>query len=155
VAIVTTRVAALIGDGSFPAGTDLLVWFVPDGAFAKSGLLFPERAVSAEPDGDGEISVNLTRTTDVLGDAYYRIRIEWFDTHPVTGRRVAGRGEVPGKLRVPAGGGDLSELLELPDLSGLFFVGYGPPPQWVTNSIYIDLASTPPGIYAPIGALIS
>ncbi|MDJ1113250.1 hypothetical protein [Microbacterium dauci] len=150
--VVTANVRTILGT-TIPASAQLLIWFVPSGSFVGPDRLYPERAVSETPDAEGEISANLAQTTNVLGDAWYRIRIEWFDTHPVLGERIAGRAEVPGKLRVPAAGGSVGELLERPELSGVILRGYGPPPAWLDNVIYIDTSGKKLEVWMPEGAL--
>lgn len=130
------------GQAAFPTSERLLVRFVPRGA-AVGGSIFPAREERVEPDSNGDVTVELAQTTELTPPGWFSIIVEWFDRHPIEGWTLSGWSEIPGRLHVPAAGGDVSDLLgdysatELP-----VFQGYGPPPPWLPGGgIYFDIDS--------------
>lgn len=140
--------------GPVPATERLQVIFVPSGSAFTKGTLFPLREERVEPAGDGLITTNLAQTTAILGDAFYRIRFEWFETHPVMGWRKKGSSEIDGELRVPAAGGKITDLLQFKAPPGRIMHGFGAPPSFLRGVLYIDRSGAKPKLYAPKGALI-
>lgn len=152
--------ANVVGDIStwgltpFPGEERLLVRFSPSSSAVGVGLVFPDRDVTIEPGADGAFTVNLAPTTEVLPDAWYAVRFEWFEKHPIKDEwKLRGWSELPGKLRVPPEGGDLSTLFETSEGRGrtvpLWF-GFGPPPAWLpSGGVYFDLDDPEgAGVYA-------
>ncbi|WP_156459343.1 hypothetical protein [Microbacterium sp. Leaf436] len=143
------------GFDAFPAGERLLVSFAPSSAGVSVSALLPLRQEHVEPGPDGSFTLNLAATTAVTPDAWYAVRFEWFATHPITGEWASsGWSELPGQLRVPAAGGDISSLLEFTPRPGSILYGYGPPPSSLSGVIYLDVSGDRPKLYAPKGALI-
>jgi hypothetical protein len=142
------------GLSPFPAAERLLVRFRPSSSAAGIGIVLPEREQTVEPAADGTFTVNLAPTTEMLPDAWYTVVFEWFQKHPVKDEwKLRGRSELPGKLRVPPEGGDLSTLFEASDGRGrtvpLYF-GFGAPPSWLpSGGVYFDLDDPEgAGVYA-------
>lgn len=140
----------------FPTDESLIVRFVPSSAGFASGTLLPLREESVEPAADGSFTVNLAQTTAVLNDVWFTIRFEWFARYGLDGSWVAaGWSELPGKLRVNATGGLITDLLEAATIAPVSIVhGYGPPPSGLDGVLYIDRSGEFPVLYAPEGALI-
>lgn len=139
----------------FPADERLLVRFVPSSAGAAAPRnLFPGREERVEPAPNGSFTVNLAQTTNVTPDVWFTIQFEWFDRHPIEGWVLVGSSQLDAKLRVPAGGGQIVDLLETAPPPGAILHGFGPPPDFLSGVIYIDRSGERPILYAPKGALI-
>lgn len=138
----------------FPTSARLLMRFVPSGAGFSRGTLFPLREETVEPAADGSFSVQLAQTTAVLKDVWFTIRFEWFATDPTTGEAdLAGWSDIPGKLRVPSSGGDVTALMEATPAPGAIVYGFGAPPDSLTGVTYWDLSGAKPTLYLPKGAM--
>lgn len=131
------------GLSPFPATERLLIRFSPSSAATGIGLVFPERDEYVEPAANGTFVKDLAPTTELLPDAWYKVRFEWFHKHPIKDDwKLRGWSELPGKLRVPPEGGDITVLFET-DQRGrsvpLYF-GFGLPPDWLpSGGVYFDL----------------
>lgn len=93
----------------------------------------------------------VAQTTNLRPACHYVVSIEWDESAP------SGWAEINWPLRVPAGGGELADLLKLAPPAGTYMFGHGPPPPGVPPAgvFYIDLAT--PGdklnIYGEPGAI--
>lgn len=143
---VTTNVRTW-GIQNFPTSAALQMRFHPSTAAVADDRVYPQDDVVVDVPADGEVSVNLVNTSLLLNDVYFTVRFEWLDGG------VLRWSELPGKLRVPTSGGDLKDLLETPAISGILY-GYGPPPAWLDNVIYLDTSGESIGVYLPEGAFI-
>lgn len=136
----------------FPADERLVVSFYPSSAGMAGAAVFPKRKVQVIPDVDGHISVELTQTTDVIPDVWFEVRFEWFDRHIVDDSwQLRGWSELPGKLRVPAEGGSIPDLIDTPPPPGAVLHGFGDPPSSLSNVLYIDRSGVHPILWAPPG----
>ncbi|MGX1932035.1 hypothetical protein [Microbacterium resistens] len=142
--------------GLAPYGVDerLLIGFWPSSAAAVVNTILPLRTEKVAPNANGYFTATLAATTNLVPDAWYTIRAEWFQQNPITGTwDVTGWSELPGKLRVPVGGGNIATLLERPPVPGSIVVGTGAPPPNDTR-VWIDWSDvTAEGVrvYAPGG----
>lgn len=136
----------------FPTGERLLLRFVPSSAASSPSALLPLREEVVEPGSTGAFSVTLAATTAIVADVWYTIRFEWFGS--VDNAQLVRWSELPGRLRVPAAGGNVSQLIEMTPPPGSILYGYGPPPASLSDVSYIDVSGTKPVLYAPKGALI-
>lgn len=143
------------GFDAFPVDERLLVWFVPSSAGMAGTSLLPDRKVSVEPASNGSFTVNLAQTTNVIPDVWFEVRFEWFEKHPIMDDwNLKGWSTLPGKLRVPAAGGPIVDLLDTPAPPGAIMHGYGDPPSSLSNVIYIDRSGVNPVLWAPPGGRI-
>ncbi|NKG22198.1 hypothetical protein [Paeniglutamicibacter terrestris] len=110
---------------------------------ASGGGIRPENTQTVTPGSDGTFSTNLEPTVSMLRDAWYTVRIEWLDEE---GNLIA---YLDFQIRVPAGGGTLSELANLTGIGSgpggganpwIWWVGLTPPPArgYIWN--YLDPA---------------
>ncbi|KIP93373.1 hypothetical protein RU09_06050 [Microbacterium sp. MEJ108Y] len=131
------------GLGPFPADARLLVRFVPSSSAVGAGLVLPLREETIEPAADGTFSKSLVSTTELLPECWYSVRFEWFQKHPIKGDwNLDGWSDLPGKLRVPPEGGDITLLFETDDrgFAVPLYFGYGEPPEWLpSGGVYYDL----------------
>lgn len=141
--------AAVTGDVStwgidaFPTDERLLVIFVPSSAATGAGLVLPLRRESTEPAASGAFVKDLVPTTELLPKCWYTVRFEWFEKHPITNDwERKGWSDLPGKLRVPPEGGDITTLFEAdPDPTHIpLYFGHGEPDEWLpSGGVYYDL----------------
>ena len=128
---------------AFPSTEKLLVWFIPSTPAIGSGVVLPLRKESVEPSANGTFIKGLIATTELTPDCWYTVRFEWFEKHPFKDAwNLKGWSDLPGQLRVPPEGGDISALIHV-DPSGplipLYF-GHGLPPSWLpSGGVYYDL----------------
>lgn len=73
---------------------------------SSGGGLRPDNTKTVTPGSDGTFSTNLEPTTQMLADAWYNVRIHWVGEG---GGLIA---ELFFQIRVPSGGGTLSELAD-------------------------------------------
>lgn len=119
---------------------------------ASGGGLRPDDTKTVKPALDGTFSANLEPTVSMLRDAWYNVRIEWLDT---AGSLIS---YLEFQIRVPTGGGTLSELANLTGIGSgganpwIWWVGLTPPPArgYIWN--YLD-PSDPDRETGPIPAL--
>lgn len=95
---------------------------------ASGGGLRPDKPAVSIPSSDGTGSINLEPTVSMLADAWYAVRIEWLDN---VGNLIT---YMDFQIRVPAGGGSLSDLADLGGASGganqlIWWVGLTEPPS--------------------------
>lgn len=137
----------------FPTSVRMLVRFIPSTAAVGAGAVFPLRDETVQPPASGHFSKNLAPTTELSPDAWYTVRFEWFEKHPIKDEwKLRAWSDLPGKLRVPPEGGDITVLFDT-DRRGhhvpLYF-GFGPPPSWLpSGGVYFDLDDPEgAGVYA-------
>lgn len=134
------------GIGEFPDSAALQMVFSPSAAGVSSTRVYPQADVVVDVPSDGTINVNLVDMSNLLNDVYFKVRFQWFEGGALRWS------ELPGKLRSTQSG-DLKDLLEIPDITGILY-GFGPPPSWLDGVIYIDTSGDFPDLYMPKGALI-
>lgn len=132
------------GVTAFPADSRLLVRFVPSSAAVGPSELLPKRTEDVLPAADGTFTKNLIATTELIPDCWYTVRFEWFQKHPITGAwELDGWSDLPGRLRVPPGGGDVADLIDVnyPEVKRVpLYFGFGLPPEWLPpGGVYFDL----------------
>lgn len=143
------------GFAPFPTNERLAVRFVPSSAGTAGASVFPAREEKVIPEIDGSISVNLAQTTNVVPNVWFTVRFEWFDLHPITSEwNLVGWSDLPGKLRVPSGGGRISDYIDTPPPQGAIMHGYGEPPDSLKGVMYIDRSGVKPVLYVPPGGMI-
>ncbi|MFJ2318427.1 hypothetical protein ACIOTN_17195 [Glutamicibacter sp. NPDC087661] len=119
---------------------------------ANGGGIRPDKPKKVTPTSDGKFSTNLEPTVSMLADAWYNVRVEWLDDK---GNLIA---YLEFQIRVPSGGGTLSELANLNGIGGgganpwIWWVGLTPPPArgYIWN--YLDPAD-PDRETGPISSL--
>lgn len=147
------------GLAPFPAGERLLVRFMPSSSATGIGLVFPDRDETVEPAANGTFTKNLAPTTELTPEVWYTVRFEWFKKHPIKDDWTRkGWSDLPGKLRVPPEGGDISLLFETEQhrrAIPLYF-GFGLPPKWLpSGGVYFDLDDPAgAGVYAAEGQVV-
>lgn len=144
------------GLGAFPTNERLRVLFVPSNAGVGSTSLYPQRTEYVYPDSAGAFTVNLAVTTSMSPVTWYEIRFEWLRMDPDGDWQIEGWSDLPGRLHVPPGGGDVGDLLG--DYVGgtpQLFIGHGPPPSWLPSpGVYYDLSGPDGPIVYSDGVLI-
>jgi hypothetical protein len=102
------------------------IQFIPSGPGVNGTRLFsgPPPTVNVGA-GSGSFTIELQRTDDVRPVVWYTVRIEWLDP---AGNYI-GVDHPDWKLFVPAGGGELGDLLEAPLNPFIFWVDATPPPN--------------------------
>lgn len=138
------------GLGPFPPDERLRVAFVPSGAGFTTVSAFPERTIWVEPDADGLVRVDLAPTVGLRPEVWYKVEFHWLSRDPINNSWVTkGHSEVKGKLRIPAAGGTLGDLLEAAAPPGSVMWGYGPPPESLTDTFYVDISGMKLVAYGP------
>ena len=92
---------------------------------ASGGGLRPDNTQTVTPASDGTFSTNLEPTSSMLLDAWYNVRVEWLDN---AGNLIT---YMEFQIKVPAGGGVLSDLIELGGGTGGGGGGANPFIWWV------------------------
>ena len=143
--------------GLAPYGTDerLVLEFVPSSSAVVVNSIRPSRQESVIPDSSGNFTVTLASTTEAVPDIWYEVQAAWFYKPPYEDWTFVRRSEIPGKLRVPPGGGDISVLLQREPVPGSIVVEDGPPPR-VDTRVWIDwsdVTSEGVRVYAPEGTV--
>lgn len=96
---------------------------------ASGGGLRPDNTQTVTPTSDGTFSTNLEATAGMLLDAWYNVRVEWLDS---AGNLIT---YMEFQIKVPSGGGVLSDLIELDGVGGgganqlIWWVGLTAPPS--------------------------
>lgn len=97
---------------------------------ASGGGLRPDNTQTVTPTSDGTFSTNLEATSGMLLDAWYNVRVEWLDS---AGNLIT---YMEFQIKVPAGGGVLSDLIDLGGGAGggganplIWWVGLTAPPS--------------------------
>lgn len=123
---------------------------------ASGGGLRPDNTQTVTPSSDGTFSTNLEPTDGMMLDSWYNVRVEWLDN---VGNLITYMEFV---IRVPSGGGVLSDLIDTGGVNGgggggganpwIWWVGLTPPPTrgYIWN--YLDPAD-PDRLTGPIPEL--
>lgn len=96
---------------------------------ASGGGLRPDNTQTVTPSSDGTFSTNLEPTTGMLLNGWYDVRVEWLDN---VGNLIT---YMEFQIKVPSGGGVLSDLIELGGGGGgranpfIWWVGLTAPPS--------------------------
>jgi hypothetical protein len=124
------------GLAPYPTSLRLMLRFVPSSAAVTVDTILPLREQQVVPSTAGEFSVNLVATSELVSDVWYEVHAEWFEQHEVGRWTFRDSSRIPGRLRVPVGGGNLATLMELDPVPGSIWVG-GSPPERI-NQVWID-----------------
>ena len=103
--------------------------FVASGpAVASGGRLLITEPVRTTPTSDGDFTVNLQTSDDVVPlGTHYTMNVKWLDS---AGNYV--RVDSPNwKMRVPTGGGAIADLIQLPFGAALVVTSPTAPPLWL------------------------
>lgn len=79
---------------------------------ASGGGIRPDIQKKVTPGSDGTFSANLEPTVSMLAEAWYEVRVEWLDH---VGNLIS---YLQFQIKVPSGGGTLSELADLASTGG-------------------------------------
>lgn len=113
----------------FLQGKNPTISFQPSGpSLSNAAVHAPERATVAPVGSTGYFEVDLQPTDGLRPARHYTVTLQWGQ-----GKRVV----LPWKLRVPAGGGILSELLPVDIDPGLTWIGEEPPPTTAPNLLWL------------------
>lgn len=98
------------------------------GLVVGNGGIRPDNSREVEPNPEtGEFSINLVQTTNMVNDAWYNVSVRWL------GDAAALTGYLDLKVRVPASGGRLDELIDPFAQAGpngrVIWVSQSPPPK--------------------------
>ncbi|QSZ49418.1 hypothetical protein [Arthrobacter sp. D5-1] len=110
------------------AGLSPEIEFLPsEPAVGNGGRLLATKAIRVPPEANGDFTVQLHTTDDLLpSNVYYQIVIRWLDGN---GRFI--KADNPNwKLQVPAGGGAIADLIRLPLGTGIVIYSPTEPPIW-------------------------
>ncbi|WP_431863033.1 hypothetical protein [Microbacterium algeriense] len=111
-----------------------VVRFTPSGAGVKGKRLFAERPVDATVSSNGDFAVLLEPTDGVTPPVWYTVSIEYLNE----GGRYTSYDVLGYKLRVPAPGGAIGELPDVPLSPDTVLVSLDPPPPgykgWYLNA---------------------
>lgn len=126
--------------------------FIPSGnAINGSSLIITEPATATLNATTGAFTVSLLERSGLTaaegGDFYYYPRIEWLDP----AGQYTHLDFIKWKIYVPVGGGALADFIQAPAPAGSFVLGFGPPPSWLEDVVYINMLTG--DIYSPIGSL--
>lgn len=136
-ATVTGNVRNITGSTMNPLDVVLIFTLNATNIIAGSGGLRPDNSTEVTPESDGSFSVNLESTSNMLLNAWYRVRIEWRGPAG-TERPKTLRGYLEAIIRVPAGGGRIDELIDVSGPPGgggsgpnakIWWVGLTSPPS--------------------------
>lgn len=117
--------------------------FRADPGIDGSAIRF-DREIRVTPSSLGAFSVNLAPTDTLRPATYYRITVRWLDP----GGNFIGFNEIPGKLYVPAAGGQLASLLVTSGgAPGLTWVGLAPPADQGPFTSWLRMDPTNPDSY--------
>ena len=123
------------------AGFQPILRFRPNApAASATGVIFPTKPVDVTPASDGSFSVDLASTDDVLpGNAHWRLTIEWLSPDGYGSGGYSASDHASWKIRVPAGGGLLADMLDVPPRVDAVWVDIVPPPTdgylyWIDTS---------------------
>ncbi|WP_181131541.1 hypothetical protein [Rathayibacter sp. AY2B5] len=116
--------------------------FVPSGPGVAGGRLLSQAPIEVEVQPGGVFSADIFTTTTISPETWFTIELGYL----VAGQAAAYE-LIPGKLRVPEGGGAVGDLLDTEPPPGVIAVGLGLPDKNYAG--YIDLRS---GIYYTKGA---
>lgn len=151
-AVVTGDVLDLGGQSMAAYNAEVIFELNRPNIMATGGGIRPDKPKHVKPASDGKFSTNLEPTVSMLADAWYKVKVQWLDEK---GNLIA---TLEFQIRVPAGGGTLSELASLDGSAGgganpwLWWVGLTPPPArgYIWN--YLDPAD-PDRLTGPIPEL--
>lgn len=87
----------------------------------------------------GLATVELAQTTLLRPATHYIVSVEWLDGSP------SGWAEINWPIRVPAGGGALSNLMELPPEPGSILIGYDIP-HAIRGVLAVDIKGNENGL---------
>lgn len=106
-------------------------------------LLLRDRYEAVITDATGAfVFSNVVGSDEMLPPSTYTLVAKWdgyLEQDVITG------------LRVPASGGEISDLISAAGAAspGTVMYGFGPPPDDLTNVLYIDISGSDPVLYAP------
>ena len=108
------------------------LYFVPsNSAVDPNGRVLATRHVVADLVPDGTFSVELASTDDLRpGGTHYRVGIRWVD--------FFGFDFPDYRLFVPAGGGQIGDLIQAPANPGLVYVSLEEPPHKSRNDLWLN-----------------
>jgi hypothetical protein len=107
------------------------------------GYILDPKPIYMPVAADGTFSGNLFENATGMPDSWYDVTLERLDPHAfVVNRGFVVHAEIPGKLRVPAGGGPLADLLATPWNPTLGWYGpEAPEGDPVASTLWIDTDS--------------
>lgn len=94
-------------------------------------------SVEVTPAADGTFSVVLPVTAEMVPATAYVVTLKWVDDGHLR------EGFPSWKIRVPAGGGAIGDLLDFAPPPNWVWVGPTPPPSPSVNTYWIDTDATP------------
>lgn len=122
------------------------LWFRPERPRIGPGLLGDEEVEADLDAATGEFTVQLE---SALGISYVPV-LDYLVTSTADTPEKRARGWVEFPPIHPGNGGDISALGELVGLNGIVY-GFGPPPPFLRNAVYLDIAGPAIKIYGPEG----
>ena len=143
-ALVT--ITGRVGDHSRnAAGAEQELLFRPRGPQIVASIMQAAVESSVAPSSLGAFSI------EVEGDTWYTPVLRWL-VDPSQGaltpeKRAYGHEEWPDVYS--GDGGPIGTLPQNPIQIGGVWYGYGPPPEWVSGALYVDISGVKPVFYAP------
>ena len=124
----------------------VLIFKPSNPAVAATGHIFASRPVEAYPTSTGEFSVTLASTDDVKPiSTRWQVGIKWRNVDGYSPGNGFGAGDhIAAQFRVPAAGGALADLIDLPPNTGEFYIGTTPPPDGSGYRYWIDISGSDP-----------
>lgn len=124
----------------------VLIFRPSNAAVASDGHVFAGKPVEVTPAADGTFSATLATTDNVKPTSTrWLCTIGWRDQDGYdTGLGRFQRDVFAAGFRVPAEGGALADLIDLPPATSEFYIGTTPPPDGSGYRYWIDISGTDP-----------
>lgn len=122
------------------------LWFKPDRSRVGPGLLGDEEVRASLTASTGAFTVQLESAPGIT----YTPILDYLVTPTGETPENRARGRVEFPTIYPGNGGDISALGEFVGLNGIVY-GFGPPPAYLRNAVYLDITGPAVKIYGPRG----
>lgn len=135
-----------IGLGNLAAFNPVLQFAPSEPAASPGGRIFPTRPVEVTPNSAGAFTVNLATTDGIIPRrAHWVLSIGWRNPDGyMSGSGYFAKDFPTWPIRVPAGGGQLVDMLDIAATIDMIYVGVTPPHPDTGYLFWIDISGETP-----------